>query len=94
MKKNDNFTKLRVAFRFVINRRAFQCEASKSTLRHVRFIDRVADHIRVQPTYAPFFVDIDDFLNLAKKYHFNYYVTVDKNEIGLDAPVLTFYPAE
>lgn len=92
LKKERDFTKLMSQVNTILNYKInlFSKTGNKNGL--VRHLEAGDFRFRLQPTYSDTFYHPQAFISIAEKYSYTYYITVEKNLDGIDAPVLNFYP--
>lgn len=94
MAKQPNYNGLIRKVNAILNTRANNAWTSRNTNILVRHLEASDGRIRLQPTYCETFYNIQQFINLAKRYGYDYFVTAEKNHADVYAPVLHLYPAE
>lgn len=94
MAKQPNYKGLIRKVNEILNTRADSAWKMRNENMLVRHLEASEGRIRLQPTYSETFYNIQQFIDLAKRYGYEYFVTAELNHADVYAPVLHLYPSE
>lgn len=92
LKKERECNKMLAEVNDILNRRISLACLTGNNNGLVRHLVAAPFRFRLQPTYSPTFYNPHSFLAIAAKYGYSFFISVEKNLDGIDAPVLNFYP--
>lgn len=91
--KEREFLKMLSEINTLINGRITEYTKSQDKNGLLRHLHAGPFRVKLQPTYAEAFYCPQSIVEIISKYDYFYYFTVEKNQAGIETPVMNIYSA-